>query len=66
METREGLKHRVGRNQEIRIKVSQDEYSGLQSKSKLCGMTVSAYLRYVGLNSRTKVEIEELNGGKGK
>ncbi len=38
------------RNKLINIRVTNDEWAALEHKAKKCGLSLSAYLRKVGLN----------------
>lgn len=42
------------RNKLINIRVTNDEWSALECKAKKCGLSLSAYLRKVGLNQNIK------------
>lgn len=44
------------RNCEVRIKVSSEELIKLKQKSKELGMSLSVYLRWLGLTASFKVE----------
>lgn len=42
------------RNKLINIRVTNDEWATLERKAKKCGLSLSAYLRKVGLNQNIK------------
>lgn len=42
------------RNKLINIRVTNDEWTVLERKAKKCGLSLSAYLRKVGLNQNIK------------
>lgn len=42
------------RNKLINIRVTNDEWAALERKAKKCGLSLSAYLREVGLNQNIK------------
>lgn len=42
------------RNKLINIRVTNDEWAALERKAKKCGLSLSAYLRKVGLNQNVK------------
>lgn len=49
----------MGRNHEIRVKVSQDELKTIERKSNSIGMKPSTYLRWLGLTARYSVKTQE-------
>ncbi len=49
----------AARNYEIRVGVSEEEQKIIKKKAEAASMNKSSFLRYLGLNCRVKVEIEE-------
>jgi len=45
----------AGKNHEIRIKLTKEEHSKIKSKAEKSYMKMSAFLKYLGLNSTIKV-----------
>ena len=49
----------TAKNHEIRVKLNVEELEKIKRKAKASGMSMSGYLRYLGLNTTIKVIIEE-------
>jgi len=49
----------MARNHEVRVSVSKEELEKIQKKAKAVGMNQTSFLRYLGLNCKVKVIIEE-------
>lgn len=47
------------KNHEIRVKLSQEEKEFIEKRATASGMTLSGYLRYLGLNTSIEVIIRE-------
>ena len=47
------------RNHEIRVGVSKEELEKIRKKAETASMNNSSFLRYLGLNCKVKVTIEE-------
>lgn len=49
----------MGRNHEIRIKLSKEEYEAVKKKSQKTGMPISSLVRFLLLNSNISVSLSE-------
>lgn len=47
------------RNHEIRVGVSKEEKEKIEKKAEKVGMNPSTFLRYLGINCKAKVTIED-------
>lgn len=47
------------KNHEIRVKLSEEEYDKIKKKAESAGLKLSAFLRYLGLNTVIKVTLGE-------
>ena len=45
------------KNIDLRVKVSEEEAKIIESKAKALGLTVSAYLRILGLKAKCKIDV---------
>ncbi len=45
----------AGKNHEVRVKLTREEHTKIKSKADKSFMTMTAFLKYLGLNSTIKV-----------